>query len=80
LIKGDDVLQKIATTPTVYPPHGGGREKSWPVDRMGVESVRIIPREGDASASSGEADSQEKTNTESAAEGDKAEEGAVKAP
>jgi len=36
LIKGDDVLEKIATTPT--------RPQDRPVKRMGVESVKIIPR------------------------------------
>jgi len=35
LIKGDDVLEKIATTPT----HPGDR----PVKRMGVTSVKIVP-------------------------------------
>jgi peptidyl-prolyl cis-trans isomerase B (cyclophilin B) len=37
LIKGDDVLEKIATAPT----HPGDR----PVKRMGVISVKIVPRE-----------------------------------
>jgi peptidyl-prolyl cis-trans isomerase B (cyclophilin B) len=37
LIKGDDVLEKIGTTPT----HPGDR----PVKRMGVTSVKIIPRD-----------------------------------
>ena len=35
LIKGDDVLEKIATTPT----EGSDR----PVKRMGIESVKIVP-------------------------------------
>ena len=35
LIKGDDVLEKIATTPT--------RPQDRPVKRMGVESVKIVP-------------------------------------
>ncbi len=35
LIKGDDVLEKIATTPT----HGPDR----PNKRMGVESIKIVP-------------------------------------
>jgi peptidyl-prolyl cis-trans isomerase B (cyclophilin B) len=35
LIKGDDVLEKIATTPT----HPGDR----PVKRVGVTSVKIVP-------------------------------------
>jgi peptidyl-prolyl cis-trans isomerase B (cyclophilin B) len=37
LIKGDDVLEKIATTPT----HPGDR----PVKRMGVTSIKIVPRD-----------------------------------
>lgn len=35
LIKGDDVLEKIATTPT------GAQDR--PVKRMGVESIKIVP-------------------------------------
>ena len=35
LIKGDDVLEKIATTPTHAPDR--------PNKRMGVESIRIVP-------------------------------------
>jgi peptidyl-prolyl cis-trans isomerase B (cyclophilin B) len=37
LIKGDDVLEKIATAPT----HPGDR----PVKRMGVISIKIVPRD-----------------------------------
>ena len=37
LIKGDDVLEKIATAPT----HPGDR----PVKHMGVISIKIVPRE-----------------------------------
>lgn len=44
LIRGDDVLEAIGKTPTEYPPGGGG-EKSRPIARMGVESIRIVPRE-----------------------------------
>jgi peptidyl-prolyl cis-trans isomerase B (cyclophilin B) len=40
LVKGDDVLEKIANVPTS---HGGGGEKSTPVERVGVESVKIVP-------------------------------------
>ena len=36
LIKGDDVLEKIATTPT-HPP-------DRPNKRMGIESIKIVPR------------------------------------
>jgi len=37
LIKGDDVLEKIATTPT------GGPQGSAPAKRMAVESIKIVP-------------------------------------
>jgi peptidyl-prolyl cis-trans isomerase B (cyclophilin B) len=37
LIKGDDVLEKIGTTPT--------RPQDRPVKRMGVESVKIVPKD-----------------------------------
>jgi len=37
LIKGDDVLEKIATTPT----HPGDR----PIKKMGLTSVKIVPRD-----------------------------------
>jgi peptidyl-prolyl cis-trans isomerase B (cyclophilin B) len=37
LIKGDDVLEKIATTQT--------RPQDRPVKRMNVESVKIVPAE-----------------------------------
>ena len=40
LVKGDDVLEKIANVPTKS---GGGGEKSTPIDRIAVESVRIVP-------------------------------------
>ena len=40
LLRGDDVLEKIATVPTKS---GGGGEKSTPIDRVEVESVRIAP-------------------------------------
>ena len=39
LVKGDDVLERIATVPT----QGGGGEKSTPIDRVEIESVRIVP-------------------------------------
>jgi peptidyl-prolyl cis-trans isomerase B (cyclophilin B) len=39
LVKGDDVLEKIANIPTS---HGGGGEKSTPIDRVGVESIKIV--------------------------------------
>lgn len=40
LIRGDDVLGKIGDTPTTA---GGGGEKSRPVRRVGVKSVKIVP-------------------------------------
>jgi peptidyl-prolyl cis-trans isomerase B (cyclophilin B) len=39
LVKGDDVLEKIANVPTKS---GGGGEKSTPIDRIEVESVTIV--------------------------------------
>ncbi|HVS53716.1 MAG TPA: peptidylprolyl isomerase [Opitutaceae bacterium] len=40
LVAGDDVLEKIANVPTKS---GGGGEKSTPIDRVEVESVKIVP-------------------------------------
>jgi peptidyl-prolyl cis-trans isomerase B (cyclophilin B) len=40
LIKGDDVLGKLGDVETVS---GGGGEKSKPVARQGVESIKIVP-------------------------------------
>ncbi|MBE7537205.1 MAG: peptidylprolyl isomerase [Opitutaceae bacterium] len=40
LISGDDVLEKIASVPTKS---GGGGEKSTPIERIEVKSVRIVP-------------------------------------
>jgi peptidyl-prolyl cis-trans isomerase B (cyclophilin B) len=40
LLEGDDVLGRIGDTPTAT---GGGREKSKPISRVGVESIRIVP-------------------------------------
>ena len=40
LIKGDDVLGKLGDTPTK---HGGGGEKSRPIERVAVESIKIVP-------------------------------------
>jgi peptidyl-prolyl cis-trans isomerase B (cyclophilin B) len=42
LIKGDDVLTKLSKTPTKP---GASGEKSLPVTRVGVESIRIVPAE-----------------------------------
>jgi len=39
LIAGDDVLERLATVPVKS---GGGGEKSTPIERVGVESVRIV--------------------------------------
>lgn len=41
LIKGDSVLARIGEAPTDYAP--GGREKSKPITRIGVKTVRIVP-------------------------------------
>ena len=40
LVDGDDVLGKIGDVPTT---HGGGGEKSRPVARVSVVSVKIVP-------------------------------------
>jgi peptidyl-prolyl cis-trans isomerase B (cyclophilin B) len=40
LIEGDDILAKLGDTPTT---HGGGSEKSKPVERVAVESIKIVP-------------------------------------
>ncbi len=40
LIKGDDVLGKIGDTPTTT---SNGGERSKPLSRVGVESVKIVP-------------------------------------
>lgn len=37
IIKGDDVLERIATVPT------GGPEKSTPAERVEIQSVTIVP-------------------------------------
>jgi len=40
LVKGEDVLERIAGVPTKS---GGGGEKSTPIDRVELTSVRIVP-------------------------------------
>ncbi|MDE3083903.1 MAG: peptidylprolyl isomerase [Verrucomicrobiota bacterium] len=40
LVAGDDVLERIANMPTKS---GGGGEKSTPIDRIEVKSIRIVP-------------------------------------
>lgn len=40
LVGGDDVLEKIASVPTKS---GGGGEKSTPIDRVEVKSVKLVP-------------------------------------
>ena len=40
VIKGDDVLERIATVPTQS---GGGGEKSTPIEQIEIESIRIVP-------------------------------------
>jgi len=39
LVAGDEVLETIASVPTTF--GGGGRERSQPIDRVAVESIRI---------------------------------------
>ena len=39
VVAGEAVLEKIANLPTT---HGGGGEKSTPIDRVEVESIRIV--------------------------------------
>lgn len=39
LVAGEDVLEQIANVPT----KGGGGEKSTPIERVAVESIRIVP-------------------------------------
>ncbi|MBI4622505.1 MAG: peptidylprolyl isomerase [Verrucomicrobia bacterium] len=43
VVGGDDVLERIASVPTKS---GGGGEKSTPIDRVEVESVRIVTAAG----------------------------------
>ena len=43
LVAGDDVLERLATVPTS---RGDGGEKSTPIERLEIESVRIVPAEG----------------------------------
>jgi peptidyl-prolyl cis-trans isomerase B (cyclophilin B) len=40
LIKGEKVLKKIASTPVAS---GGGGERSKPLQRIGVNSIKIVP-------------------------------------
>ena len=40
LVGGDDVLERIATVPTKS---GGGGEKSTPIERVEVTSIKIVP-------------------------------------
>jgi len=46
LVQGDEVLGRIGDTPTTQ---GGGGEKSKPTQRIGVESIRIVPADSVAS-------------------------------
>jgi peptidyl-prolyl cis-trans isomerase B (cyclophilin B) len=39
VVRGEDVLEKIANVPTKS---GGGGEKSTPIERVGVESVKLV--------------------------------------
>ncbi len=40
VVRGEDVLEKIANVPTKS---GGGGEKSTPIERVGVDSVKLVP-------------------------------------
>jgi peptidyl-prolyl cis-trans isomerase B (cyclophilin B) len=40
VVAGDDVLERLASVPTK---NGGGGEKSTPIERVAVESIRIVP-------------------------------------
>jgi peptidyl-prolyl cis-trans isomerase B (cyclophilin B) len=42
VIRGDDVLEKIATTPTA---RGGGGENSKPLERVEVKSIKIVAKD-----------------------------------
>ncbi len=43
LVGGDDVLERLANVPTK---NGGGGEKSTPIERVAVESIRIVAAAG----------------------------------
>jgi len=43
LVAGDDVLERLAGVPTA---RGDGGEKSTPVERLAIESIRIVPAAG----------------------------------
>ena len=45
LIKGDEVLGKISDAPTTF---GGGGEKSKPMARLAVKSIKIVPADATA--------------------------------
>lgn len=58
LIKGEDVLLKLGETPVAF---SGGGEKSKPTERVGVESIKIVPRaELEGATPKGEAPKEEK--------------------
>ncbi len=40
IVAGDDVLEKLANVPTKS---GGGGEKSTPIERVALESVKLVP-------------------------------------
>jgi peptidyl-prolyl cis-trans isomerase B (cyclophilin B) len=43
LIKGQDVLTKIGNLPIKPNPYDFRHEPSWPVNRIGIESIKIVP-------------------------------------
>ena len=43
LIKGEDVLEKLGETPVKANPYDPRGEMSWPIQRVSVESIKIVP-------------------------------------
>ncbi|HEY0943689.1 MAG TPA: peptidylprolyl isomerase [Opitutaceae bacterium] len=41
LVSGDDVLERIANVPVTF--GAGGREKSQPIDRVEVQTIKVVP-------------------------------------
>jgi peptidyl-prolyl cis-trans isomerase B (cyclophilin B) len=45
LLKGDTVLEKLGDSPVKPNPHDPRKEVSRPVERVGIESIKIVPAE-----------------------------------
>jgi peptidyl-prolyl cis-trans isomerase B (cyclophilin B) len=43
LIKGDDVLMRLAKSPVKPNPFDPRHEMSWPINRVSLESIKIVP-------------------------------------